>query len=244
MSVSRIAVLVVVAVAASGCTTTREFSTTEYKPPSGDYRMVIMQPDISVGMLTMGGVVEPREDWTDQAREHILAALIEQQASRGGLTNVAARLEDAGDDVAALNDLTALHNAVGGAIITHKYFAGPNALPTKENKFDWTLGDSAVRFGEGSEYDYALFLHVENSFSSGGRKTLQVAGWLSCAVGVCVGVAGGQQVAFASLVDLKTGRVSWFNTLVSGVGDIREADGAKDMVERLLGPMTADAVTQ
>ena len=196
-----------------------------------------MQPDISVGTLTAGGLVEPREDWTIQSQEHILKALVNQQSARGGKTTVAAKLEDAGDNLEELNDLASLHKAVGGAIIAHKYFGGPNSLPTKKNSFDWTLGKSAVNYGAGSDYDYALFLHVETSFASGGRKTLQVAGWLSCAVGVCVGVTGGQQVAIASLVDLGTGYVTWFNTLVSGVGDIREPDGAADMVQRLLGPM-------
>ena len=185
----------------------------------------------------MGGLVEPREDWTNQASEHILNALEKQHSQRGGETTVAEKLADAGDNLEELNDLTALHNAVGGAILLHKYYGGALALPTKKDTFDWTLGESAVEYGAGSDYDYALFLHVETSFSSGGRKTLQVAGLLSCAVGVCVGVSGGQQVAFASLVDLRTGRVSWFNTLVSTVGDIREAEGAEDMVARLLGPM-------
>ena len=225
------------ALTASACTTTQQFAGAGYTPPSGDYKLIIMQPDISVGLVTMGGLVEPREDWTNQAREHILGALEKQQSDRGGETTIAEKLEDAGDDIEALNDLTALHNAVGGAILTHKYFGGPSALPTKKDAFDWTLGESAIEYGAGSDYDYALFLHVETSFSSGGRKTLQVAGLLSCAVGVCVGVSGGQQVAFASLVDLRTGRVSWFNTLVSTVGDIREAEGAEDMVARLLGPM-------
>ncbi len=224
----------------SACTTTQQFTDTGYKPPSGDYKLIIMQPDISVGLLTAGGLVEPREDWTNQSREHILNALVNQQSERGGKTTVAAKLEDAGDNLEKLNDLTSLHNVVGGAIITHKYFGGPNSLPTKKNSFDWTLGEGAVEYGTGSDYDYALFLHVENSFASGGRKTLQVAGWLSCAVGVCVGITGGQQVAFASLVDLETGRVTWFNTLVSGVGDIREVEGADDMVSRLLGPMLVE----
>jgi hypothetical protein len=224
----------------SACTSTRQFTDSGYKPPAGDYKLIIMQPDINVGVLTAGGLVEPREDWTNESREHILNALVSQQSERGGKTTVAAKLEDAGDNLEELNDMTALHNAVGGAIITHKYLAGPNSLPTKKGSFDWTLGKSAVDYGVGSDYDYALFLHVETSFASGGRKTLQVAGWLSCAVGVCVGVTGGRQVAFASLVDLETGRLTWFNTLVSGVGDIREADGAADMVTRLLGPMMVE----
>jgi hypothetical protein len=49
--------------------------------------------------------------------------------------------------------------------------------------------------------------------------------------------SGGVQAAFASLVDLKTGQVVWFNFLASQTGDIRTADGAETMVTALLGKM-------
>jgi hypothetical protein len=225
----------------SGCTTTKQFAAAGFQSPEGDYKLIIMQPDISVGSLTTGGLVEPSEEWTNQARENILKALVSQQAERGGDTKVAMTLEDAGGNIEVLNDLTALHNAVGGAIITHKYYGANLALPTKKGVFDWTLGETAVDYGNESNFDYALFLHVENSFSTGGRQALQVAGWLTCAVGACVSVSSGQQVAFASLVDLKTGRVTWFNTLISGVGDIRTPAGAEAMIGRLLESMQAEA---
>jgi hypothetical protein len=80
-------------------------------------------------------------------------------------------------------------------------------------------------------------MFAENSFATGGRKALQVAGLASCFIGVCAVVSGGNQVAFASLVDLNTGDVSWFNFLFSEVGDIRTAEGAQDMVRRLLAGM-------
>jgi hypothetical protein len=53
-------------------------------------------------------------------------------------------------------------------------------------------------------------------------------------------VPGGQQVAFASLVDLKTGSVVWFNVLTSGVGDIRTPEGANQMVGKLLEKLTSE----
>ena len=48
---------------------------------------------------------------------------------------------------------------------------------------------------------------------------------------------GGRQAAFASLVELKTGRIVWFNALASSVGDIRTADGANRMIASLLDRM-------
>ena len=67
-----------------------------------------------------------------------------------------------------------------------------------------------------------------------------------CFVGFCAPQGGGGQSAYASLVDLRTGEVAWFNVLqtqsmMPGVnfGDIRTPEGAAQMVERLLGRMKA-----
>lgn len=223
----------------TACTTTRQVADVNFRPPDGDYKLIVMQPDIAVGLLTAGGAVEQREDWTNQARENVLKALATQQAGRGGSTTIAATRAEIGGDPAAVADLIGLHNAVGQSIKLHKYWGPALALPTKKDKFDWTLGSKAVEYGATTHYDYALFLHAEDSFSSGGRVALQVAGFLTCAVGFCVAPQGGQQIAFASLVDLKTGNVVWFNVLASGVGDIRTAEGADTMIKKLLGNMKA-----
>jgi hypothetical protein len=62
---------------------------------------------------------------------------------------------------------------------------------------------------------------------------------------------GGGQFAYASLVDLKTGEVVWFNVLqtqsqMPGVtfGDIRSPEGAAQMVDRLLGRMRSGRNTR
>ena len=39
---------------------------------------------------------------------------------------------------------------------------------------------------------------------------------------------GGQQVGFASLVDLNSGQVVWFNRLARETGDLRTADEAAE----------------
>jgi len=49
-----------------------------------------------------------------------------------------------------------------------------------------------------------------------------------------VGLAGGAQTGYASLVDLRTGRVVWFNNLARGFGDLREPEPARETVEALL----------
>jgi hypothetical protein len=224
----------------AGCVTTQQVSDEAYQAPSSDYRLIVMEPDVEVAVLTAGGLLEPREDWTKQAHAHVLKALRDQRQSRGGHIVVATSLEDAGGDPQALVDLTRLHAVVGQAINVHKYSG--MTLPTKKAQFNWTLGELAVNYGAASSYDYALFVHGKDSFSSGGRVALQAVSFLGCAVGVCVMPQGGMQIAFASLIDLKTGQVVWFNVLTSGVGDIRTESGAKSMVDKLLTTMKLGAV--
>ena len=57
-------------------------------------------------------------------------------------------------------------------------------------------------------------------------------------------IGGATQLDYASLVDLKTGEVVWFNVVQAGsqvpgikFGDLRTPQGAEQMVERLLGRM-------
>lgn len=226
---------------ASGCTVTQQVADTQFRPPSGQYRVIVMQPAISVGVLTAGGMVEPRQDWTDQARANVLTALNQQQLQRGGDITIAKSQAEAGGNPDEVADLVFLHNVVGEAIKTHKY-AGL-ALPTKSGKFDWTLGTEAVEYGHQTRYDYALFVRAADSFSSGGRVALQAIAMVGCAFGVCAMPTGGQQFAYASLVDLRTGQVVWFNTLASSVGDIRTAEGAKKMVDGLLSTMKPGRAT-
>src|SRR5688572_13425092 len=104
-----------------GCTTTRQMADQEFRPPSGSYKLIVMQPEISVGLLTAGGAVEPREDWTKQARDNVIKALVAQQGKRGGETHISTTHADTGGDPAGVADLVRLHTAVGNSIKVHKY---------------------------------------------------------------------------------------------------------------------------
>jgi hypothetical protein len=232
----RLLLTVLLAMACAACTSTKRQASADFKPPQGAYDVIVMRPDIAVSLLTAGGTLEPREDWTNTARDHVLNAVRQQQLSKGGTTRVATTREEAGAPAEMVLELERLHEAVGQSIKLHKYMPYAS-LPTKKDKFDWTLGELAVGYGRSSGYDYALFLFARDSFSSGGRAAVQALGFLGCVVGFCVIPSGGIQQGFASLVDLKTGNVVWFNYLVSEVGDIRTAEGADAMVKKLLASM-------
>jgi hypothetical protein len=49
-----------------------------------------------------------------------------------------------------------------------------------------------------------------------------------------VGMSGGAQVGYASLVDLSTGQIVWFNRLSRAYGDLRDAQKAVESAQALL----------
>ena len=240
-----LAVTLAASIALGGCVQTRQFADVEFTPPEGDYKLLVLRPDVSVGSLTTGGMVEPRADWTDQARSSIVQALKAQQAARGGnVTIVEHRNAIPGVSEQELADIERLNFVVDQSIVLHKYLG--DYLPTKRGKgLDWTLGQDAVKLGHKTGYDYALFLHAEDEVASSGRIALGLVGLAGCFIGFCApNIGGQQQLDYASLVDLKTGEVVWFNVVQAGsqvpgikFGDLRTPAGAAQMIDRLLGRM-------
>jgi hypothetical protein len=240
-----VALALAAAVPMSACVQTRQFADVQFTPPQGDYKLLVLRPDVTVGSLTTGGMVEPRADWTDQARSNILTALRAQQAERGGKLQILERRNQlTGVNEQDVADFERLFYAVGQSIVLHKYLG--DYLPTKRGKgLEYTLGEDAVRLGQTTGYDYALFLHAEDQVASTGRIALGVLGIAGCFVGFCApNIGGATQLDYAGLVDLKTGEVVWFNVVQAGsqvpgiaFGDLRTPQGAAQMVDRLLNRM-------
>jgi len=245
MRKSAVALALATGVSLSACVETRQYADLQFTPPQGDYKLLVLRPDVTVGSLTTGGMTEPRADWTDQARTNIIAALRAQQAARGGAVTILERrsqLQGASEQEVA--EVERLFSAVLQSIVLHKYLG--EYLPTKRGRgLDWTVGEDAIRLGQKTGYDYALFLHAEDQVASTGRIALGVIGLAGCFVGFCApNVGGATQLDYAGLVDLKTGEVVWFNVVQAGsqvpgikFGELRTPQGAAQMIERLLGRM-------
>ena len=240
-----LALALMAAVPLSACVQMQQYADVQFTPPQGRYKLLVLRPDVTVGSITTGGMVEPRADWTDQARTNIIAALKAQQATQGGEVLVVERRDELkGVTAEELAEVERLNAAVAQSIVLHKYLG--EYLPTKRGKgLDWTLGEGAVKLGQKTGYDYALFMHAEDQVASTGRVLLGVLGAAGCVVGFCApNIGGATQLDYASLVDLKTGEVVWFNVVraaseVPGIkfGDLRTPQGAAQMVDRLLGRM-------
>lgn len=193
------------------------------KPPAGS-KILIVQPDVQLSMLTAGGLLEPRADWSQQARDnlaHEIAAAVD------GRSHTITTLDPSTVMEGRAGQLLRLQEAVDVSLLSYGMGA---MLPTKKGSFDWTLGDGTKVLADTYGADYALFTYGRGSYSSGGRK----AAWL---VGAALGVSipMGAQQTFASLVDLKTGRVVWFNMAVPPAGmDMRTPGGAAELSKALL----------
>jgi hypothetical protein len=188
-----------------------------------DSRIVIVQTDMELYSQSAGGILEPRADWTEAAQKHFRTAVMGQKKVVGDNT-----IELQEKDLDELAQLNALHGAVADAVFVHHMLKAPQ-LPTKDGVLDWTLGEAVQPLRQRTGADYALFFWIRDSYASAERKVAMVAMAL-----LGVGISGGVQVGYASLVDLRTGRVVWFNHLARGLGDLREAESAKDTAEVLL----------
>lgn len=212
----------------SGCVTTsfQNIKTLAHGNPSP--RVLLMPTDIELSELNAGGITEPNAEWTAIARKLVKEALREKMAKQSAFLAIHELDESSLKLESREIQLVKLHGAVGAAIVLHK-FRPELALPTKAEKFDWSLGPDAQVLGQTYNADYALFVFIRDSYTSAGRA---VAILLMAVLGV--GIPGGQQVGYASLVDLRTGEIVWFNLLRRAAGDLREPEPAMESVNILL----------
>jgi hypothetical protein len=179
--------------------------------------------------VTASGLEEPRADWTAAARRNVEQEIREVLAARED-TLVPYR-PPAGDPerMHRQEQLLKLLETVGQTILVHAY--DPLfELPTKpKGRLGWTLGDGVRPLGEEYQARYALFVYLRDSYTSAGRVAVIVGAALLGAIAL-----GGEQLGFASLVDLENGQIVWFNRLERMQGDLRTPAAAHEAVGALL----------
>lgn len=189
-----------------------------------DDRLLLMPIDVELFSLSMGGVEEPRADWTAKARVNMAQAIdARRQAARLGIVELGV------DQADLFAELTGLHAAVARSISLHHAIGGAWALPSKQGRLDWSFGEAMRPLEDASGARYALFVWVRDSYASPER----IAAMVAMAV-LGIGIPGGVQQGYASLVNLQTGQVLWFNRLARAYGDLREPGPARESIDALL----------
>jgi hypothetical protein len=191
------------------------------KLPQGA-KLVMMPADVELFQLNAGGDIEPRADWTAAAATHVREGLRARKARLGA--QIVDVPESADEQFVELNRL---HGAVATAIVLHHF--GMLKLPTKDGKLDWSLGPEVAAIRQGTGADFAFFTWIRDSYATGGRVAAIIVGAL-----LGVGMPGGIQQAYSSLVDLRTGRIVWFNRILRPSGDLRESEKAQETLDALL----------
>jgi hypothetical protein len=213
------------------CTTTqtRITKTLPEKPAAGT-AILVLKPDIELSLLTASGLQEPNTQWSREALANVQTSLT------GALQGRQQRFVAFDTDTIVsgrANQILRLHDAVANSILAFNY--GIIGLPTKpSNNFDWTLGPGAMELARaaaaGTDAKYALITFGRGSYSSGGRWAMAIAG---AALGASVPM-GGQQI-YASLIELQTGKVVWFNVATAGPqDDMRKPEGAQGLITTLM----------
>lgn len=189
---------------------------------SGKPTIVVMPPDIRYYLLTAGGVSEPNVEWTEAAQANFSTALRDYATANGSNIREIDRANMGEQDL----EYESLHAVVGRTILIHHF--GAFKLPSKGERFDWSLGPEVATIGKNHDADYALFVTYRDYQASGGRVAFSV---LAAVAGV--GVSTGSESGFASLVDLKSGDIVWFNVVGAGSGELRDVNGAAAAVKTL-----------
>ncbi len=188
-------------------------------------KILIMPLDVELSLLTAAGLQEPNAEWT-QAAIGFMKDHLESQLKMSKVAEIEWYQRASDDPASDVIQLEKLHEALGAEMFMQQMMP----LPTRKNSTErLTLGETAKILAQETGNDKALFVFVRDSYASAGRAAAMVFGAL-----LGVGISGGYQVGFASLVDLNTGEVVWFNRLMRGTGDLRESEPAEKTVSYLL----------
>lgn len=196
------------------------------KPAEGTI-ILAAKPKVSLSLLTAAGTRDPKVDWSENAQKYL------SEATDAALKDK--KYSIAHIDADQISSPEAVQVMKLNAVVTTSIAmnAGLFKLPTKTT-FDWTIGEGATLLvPEGTDPSapprYILFLQAEGSYSSGGRAAMFI---LAAAGGASIPMGG--QIVQASLVDLKTGKVVWYEANMVGPGvDIRTAEGATTQITAL-----------
>lgn len=207
----------------AGCATTASVKQIDRLDAVGDNpTILIMTPNVKYFSITLSGVTQPHAEWTKAARQNFTDSLQAYADERNIKTIVLGKGQF--DDVEVAYQK--LYPAVGASILIHHF--GVMKLPTKKALFDWSLGPGVQAIADKYGAEYALFIYYRDHQATGARVAFAA---LAAVAGV--DLPTGQEFGFASLVDLRNGNIVWFKQVAAGLGELREASGAKAMIDAL-----------
>jgi len=186
-------------------------------------KILLMPVDIEICELTLAGMCEPSASWTKDSGENIIISFEEILNTR----NAVLKKYNKNDQNDEIIQIIKLHTQTGQEIINNEY--GSFKLPTKK-EFKWSLGQKVKLLKNKYKSDYAMFIFFRDQYSSTERVIYNI---VTAVLFPGIIPIGGSQIAFASLVNLNNGEITWFNGYRRSFGDVRDLEGAKDTINKL-----------
>ena len=186
-------------------------------------QILLMPVDIEICELTIAGMCEPSASWTQSSKENIIISFEEILNTRNAILKKYNKNQQ-NDEII---QLIKLHTQIGQEIINNEY--GAFELPTKK-EFNWTLGKKVKLLKQKNNSDYAIFIFFRDQYSSTERVIYSI---ITAVLFPGIIPIGGSQIAFASLVDLNNGEITWFNGYYRSFGDVRDLENARNTVNKL-----------
>jgi len=186
-------------------------------------KILLMPVDLEICELTLAGMCEPSASWTKDSGENIIISIEEILNTR----NAVLKKYNKNDQNDQIIQIIKLHSQTGQEIINNEY--GSFKLPTKK-EFKWSLGQKVKLLKNKYKSDYAIFIFFRDQYSSTERVIYNI---VTAVLFPGIIPIGGSQIAFASLVNLNNGEITWFNGYRSSFGDVRDLENARDTVNKL-----------
>ena len=186
-------------------------------------KILLMPVDIEICELTLAGMCEPSASWTKDSGENIIISFEEILNKR----NAVLKKYNKNDQNDEIIQIIKLHTQTGQEIINNEY--GSFKLPTKK-EFKWSLGQKVKLLKNKYKSDYAMFIFFRDQYSSTERVIYNI---VTAVLFPGIIPIGGSQIAFASLVNLNNGEITWFNGYRRSFGDVRDLENARDTVNKL-----------
>jgi len=186
-------------------------------------KILLMPVDIEICELTLAGMCEPSASWTQNSKDNIISSFKDILDKR----NAVLKEYNKNDENDEIIQLIKLHTQIGQEIINNEY--GPFELPTKK-EFNWIMGNKVKLLKNKYKSEYAIFIYFRDQYSSTERVIYNI---VTAVLFPGIIPIGGSQLAFASLVNLNNGEITWFNGYYRSFGDVREIEKARETVNKL-----------
>lgn len=217
---------------------------------------MMMPPDVRLGEKGMGATIWPRDDWGSEARADIETITREILEGRGAVVSVFQ--PDTADPV-VVDELVDHQQRIARELGDNPRIAAWRAPVFGATKL--TLGGKVASLRGPGDADRALFISLRDEYTGTQRVIGYAAvGVLTAAAFIFLGVppvaladlGGGrspssspsrlaadpsdcpEQSGYASMVDLASGDVVWFNRIDGGCSDLRDRDELHQTLDLLL----------